>query len=248
MIRIIFLGMLVLLTYHSQRTQLNLEANEIPSRFNKGSELKTAEGGQTQALPLQGREPLTIAAEFLISTYGIGKAKLGMTLGELKQRSDQDTEFEPISPFAADLDAIAVSKQGTVQYYILYSADSREKSVEFMPTDSDVITRLMTNNYNYQTEAGVKVGTPIQEAEELYGDATLAYNVEGQSVEYISFRDYIPQNIRFRASYFKLISDGLGYSGIYPEYPGAVYTTDKYKPEAAIAAIEVFCHDDECSL
>ncbi|NJL51724.1 MAG: hypothetical protein HC930_04960 [Hydrococcus sp. SU_1_0] len=229
MIRIIFVGMLVLFTYHSQRTQLNLEASEIASGFNKGSELKT------------------IAAEFLISTYGIGKAKLGMTLGELKQNSDHDTEFEPISPFAGDLNAIAVSKRGIVQYYILYSADSRDKSVQFTPTDSDVITRLMTNNYNYQTEAGVKVGTPIQEAEDLYGDATLAYNVEGQSVEYISFDDYIPQNIRFRASYFKLISDGLGFSGIYPEYPGAVYTTDKYKPEAAIAAIEVFCHDDECS-
>ena len=103
----------------------------------------------------------------------------------------------------------------------------------------------MTNNDRYQTEYGVKVGTSIAEAEDIYGNAVLAYNTEGRSgEEYITFGASNPNNIKFKASYFKLISDGLGYSGIYPEYPGVSYTTDKYRDDAAIAAIEVSCNDD----
>ncbi|MEO1340680.1 MAG: hypothetical protein AAFV28_05935, partial [Cyanobacteria bacterium J06635_13] len=92
----------------------------------------------------------------------------------------------------------------------------------------------------------IDVPTLIEEAEDLYGNAVLAYNIDGESVEYIFFGDYEPPNVRFRASYFKLISDGLGLAGIYPQYPGVAYTTDKYQPESAIAAIEVACDRDTC--
>ncbi|MEL6930313.1 MAG: hypothetical protein AAFO95_16985, partial [Cyanobacteria bacterium J06600_6] len=93
---------------------------------------------------------------------------------------------------------------------------------------------------------GIKVGTAIEEAEDIYGNAVLAYNVDGESGEYITFNDYNSENVRFRASYFKLISDGLGFAGIYPEYPGVAYTTEKYQSEAAIAVIEVACAEDDC--
>lgn len=89
-------------------------------------------------------------------------SELGMSLGKLKQISTRDTELKLISPFATNFNAIAVSKQGLVQYYILYSTDSTDQSGEFKPTDQDLITHLMTNNYNYQTAVGIKVGTPIQ--------------------------------------------------------------------------------------
>lgn len=185
-----------------------------------------------------------VADEFLISAEGIGKAKLGMTLGELKQISDSDTEFKLVSPFLVDASAIAVSKDGLVQYYILYPAGTTSHSDGSTPTDKDRITLLMTDNYQYQTKEGVKVGMPIEEAEEIYGNAVLAYNVEGESREYITFGNDNPPNINFRASFFKSISDGLDFSGIYPEYPGVTYTTDKYKDDAAIAAIEVVCSSD----
>ena len=188
-----------------------------------------------------------VAEKFLISTNGIGNAKLGMTIGKLKQISDRDTNFEVISPFMVDTSAIAVTNRGIVQYYIVYGAGSTSHSDRVTPTDDDVITVLMTDNQNYQTKEGVKVGTPIEEAEKVYGNAVLAYNTEGESREYITFGRKNPDNIRFRASYFKLISDGLGFSGIYPEYPGVSYTTDKYREDAAIAAIEVVCTADDCT-
>ena len=188
----------------------------------------------------------TVTNDFLISTHGIGKAKLGMSLGELKRISSQDINFEVI-PFFTDTSAIAVSKQGIVQYYLLYPAGSTSHPDGVTPTDNDVITTILTDNQNYKTKEGIKVGTPIEEAEKIYGDAILAYNTEGEPREDITFGKQNPENIRFKASYFKQISNGLGFSGIYPEYPGVSYTTDKYRKDAAIAAIEVVCDVDNCA-
>lgn len=186
-----------------------------------------------------GEAIASLKEDILISATGIGKAKLGMTIQKLKDISEQDTEFELKSPFLHDLNAIAVSKNDIIQYYVL--------SNKVTPTDQDIITLVVTKNHNYQTREGVKVGTPIKEAELLYGDAVLTYNIEGKSQEYISFGNDIAENIKFRASYFKSISDGLGFSGIYPEYPGVSYITDKYRDDAAIAAIEVSCITEDCS-
>lgn len=222
--RIIFLATLALFGCQLQATQVQRQNKQITPNVHEVSAKQI------------------VTSEFLISTHGIGKAKFGMTLGQLKEISGKDTEFNPIADFTSDLNAIAVRKNGLDQYYILYPADSDQ----FMPSDQDVIRQLITNNYNYQTEEGVKVGTQIRDAEAIYGDAILAYNVDGESVEYISFGNYEPQNIRFKASYFKLISDGLGFAGIYPEYPGVAYTTDKYQSDAAIASIEVSCDQDTC--
>ena len=224
--RIIFLALLCLCSCQSYKTQLQ---NVDTAKNSPGSSTKQ-----------------DVAPEFIVSTDGIGRAKLGMTLGELKKISDSETKFETISPFAPHLNAIAVSKQDLVQYYILFETDANRSLSKFVPTDNSLITMLVTNNYNYQTQEGIKVGTPIQEAEDTYGNAVLAYNTDGESLEYITFNDYEAPNIRFTASYFKLISNGLGFAGIYPEYPGTVYTTDKYQSDAAIAAIEVSCTEDTC--
>lgn len=226
--RIIFLTLLILPACLSQKIESQSSPSNTATKVNQVS---------TQP---------NLAKELLISANGIGKAKLGMTLGELKQISPPDTEFELISSFMVDTNAIAVNQKGLVQYYIIYPAGSTSHPDGSTPTDNDLITLLMTDNQNYQTAEGVKVGTPIKQAEEIYGDATLAYNIEGESREYITFGAENPANIRFRASYFKLISDGLGFSGIYPEYPGVSYTTDKYKEDAAIAVIEVGCDQDSC--
>ena len=187
----------------------------------------------------------SVADEFLISAEGIGKAKLGMTVGELKQVLDGDTKFEVVSPFMVDVNAIAVSRDGLVQYYVLYPAGTTSHP-DNTPTDNDRISLLMTDNYNYQTKEGVGVGTSIEEAEEIYGNAVLSYNIEGESREYITFGDNNLDNVNFRASYFESTSNGLGFSGIYAEYPGVVYTTDKYREDAAIAAVEVVCTPELC--
>lgn len=226
--QIIFLALLILPACLSPKNESQFPATKTSSR-------------EEQITP----KPFVQEA-LRISANGIGKAKLGMTLRELKQISAPDTEFKLISPFMVDVTAIAVSKRGLVQYYILFPAGSTSHADGLTPTDNDPITLLMTDNQNYQTAEGVKVGTTIKQAEDIYGDAILAYNIEGESREYVTFGGQNPPNIRFRASYFKLISDGLGFSGIYPEYPGVSYTTDKYQVDAAISAIEVACNPSDC--
>ncbi|NJO73948.1 MAG: hypothetical protein HC833_09510 [Leptolyngbyaceae cyanobacterium RM1_406_9] len=54
----------------------------------------------------------TVPDELLISSEGIGLAKLGITLGELKQSLGAETEFVVESPFMVDFDAIAVRQGG----------------------------------------------------------------------------------------------------------------------------------------
>ena len=107
---------------------------------------------------LQNKDP-GIDRDLIISSEGIGKARLGMTLGQLKEISDPDTEFKLQSSFMVDLNAIAVTKSGVVQYYILYLAGTTSHPDRITPSDRDPITILMTDNPNYQTKEGVKVGT-----------------------------------------------------------------------------------------
>ncbi|WP_019509448.1 hypothetical protein [Pleurocapsa sp. PCC 7319] len=222
-------------------TGLFLSACQPKSLETKSQEIQSAEPSQTKP-----NIRTSVGKEFMISSEGIGRAKLGMTLGKLKQISDHKTEFKLISPFMVDVNAIAVSQGSIVQYYILYPAGTTSHPDRVTPTDEDLITTLMTDNFNYQTKEGVKVGTRIEEAEKIYGNATLSYNVENESREYITFSNYMPPNMRFRASYFKSSSNGLSFSGIYPEYPQVSYKTDKYREDAVIAAIEVSCPSDNC--
>lgn len=121
--------------------------------------------------------PTAIDREFLISSAGIGMAKLGMTLGELKQVLGKDAEFKTESPFMVDIDAIAIVKNGSIQYYILYPAST-------IMSDSEPITYLMTKNSDYRTKKGVSIGTTIQQAETIYGEATLSFSTYNESREY----------------------------------------------------------------
>ena len=224
--RFILLTLLLLSACQAQTVDLQSQNDELSSSIGENTAISSE--------------------NVLISAEGIGKARLGMTIDELKAVLDEDTKFEVISPFIQNVNAIAVSKNDIVQYYVLCSQKDTAEAGFQIPQDEDTIEVLITDNHHYQTREGVKVGMPIEEAEEIYGDAILAYNQGGESKEYITFNKNSSENIRYRASYFKLISDGLGYSGIYPEYPGVSYTTDKYQNNAAIAAIEVSCNPEDC--
>lgn len=180
-----------------------------------------------------------VAEEFTISPEGIGKAKLGMTLGELKQISDPDTKFKiglvKIGPLMNDdYSTIAVSKSGVVQYYILYLAGTTSHPDKITPTDADPITILRTDNPNYQTKEGVKVGTSIKEAEAIYGDAILTYCNVSMSGEHVDFSNLMSSNIRFKPN-----SIESGFAGIYPDPSLEKSDTKEFHDNAKIATIEV---------
>jgi hypothetical protein len=113
----------------------------------------------------------TPAAAYLISPEGIGEARLGMKLGELKQKLADGAELGEDQPFLVDLNAIPVRINKEVQYYILHFSSEPL-------TDSDPIPFLMTDNPKYRTAEGVGPGVAIAQAKKVYSDATLYYNLE----------------------------------------------------------------------
>ena len=171
----------------------------------------------------------------LISASGIGPAQLGMTLGELKQIMGTETEFTVQSPFIVDFDAIAISQSGEVQYYILYLAGQSF-------TDTDVIQGLLTSNSKFQTAAGVGPGTPIQQAEQAYGKATLSYNTENESREYVRFEDQPAPNISFSTG-----STTQETAGVYSSPTGGYNETQEFKENTAITSVLVVCLDENCA-
>lgn len=158
-----------------------------------------------------------------------------MTLGELKESLGSDVEFTVESPFIVDFDAIAVREAGEPQYYILYLAG---ESFE----DEDVIQGLFTDNPKFQTAEGVGPGTAIAEAEETYGQATLSYNTQNESREYVRFQEQPSSNISFATG-----NANENPSGIYPSVSEDYNETQEYHSDAVIQSVLVICLTEGCA-
>jgi hypothetical protein len=169
-----------------------------------------------------------------ITPVGIGAAKIGMTFKELKEQVGKGFEFPVKTNFVEGFDAIAVTKGGTVQYYIPYPTGTNF-------TDTDRIQHLLTDNPNYRTQQGVGPGTTIGQAVSVYGSATLSMSKENESREFISFSQH-PSGLAFRPK-------PLGkrtFAGEYPESNEEYLKTQKYDRRAAIGQITVSCPEDKC--
>jgi len=171
---------------------------------------------------------------FLISAEGIGPAKLGMTLGELKQSLPSAT-FEVQSPFIVDFDAIAVSQDGKPQFYILYLAGESFG-------DGDVVQGVLTDNPSYRTDRGVGPGTAIAQAEQIYGDATLSYNTQNESREYVRFAQHPASNLSFGTG-----NGSAETAGIYPSPTSEYNETQQFREDATIQSVLVICLSEACT-
>jgi hypothetical protein len=169
-----------------------------------------------------------------ITPVGIGGAKIGMSLKELKEQMGEGFKFPIKASFIEGFDAIAVTKAGTVQYYIPYPTGTQF-------TDTDKIQHLMTDNPDYRTEQGVGPGTSIQQAATVYGGATLSLSKENESREFINFTQH-PNGLAFRPKPVGKQS----FAGDYPESNDEYLKTQKYDNRAAIGQITVSCAEDKC--
>jgi hypothetical protein len=175
----------------------------------------------------------SIDPERKITASGIGQAKVGMTLGELKQKLGKEFKFEVKSPFISDFDAVAVVKNRKVEYYIPYPSATKL-------TDGDRIQHLVTDNPNYRTEQGIGPGTRIAQASGVYGSPTFSFSRDSQSGEFVNFTQN-PNGIAFRPKPPK----NRDLAGVYPESNEDYLQTEKYDPRTSIGQIRVSC-GDEC--
>jgi hypothetical protein len=171
----------------------------------------------------------------LISAKGIGAAQLGMTFQDLKQALGTEATFAVKSPFIVDFDAIAVQKNGKVQYYILYLANQSF-------TDRDVIQGLFTDNPKFQTAEGVGAGTTLKAAVQAYGKATLSYNLQNEGREYAQFDRQAAHNLSFATG-----NGNTETAGIYASPTGEYNQTHDFKPDAKIKSILLVCLSDDCA-
>jgi hypothetical protein len=171
----------------------------------------------------------------LITDKAIGAAQLGMTFGDLKKALGAGYEFVVQSPFIVDFDAIAVKRGGEVQYYILYLAKQPF-------TDADTIQGLLTKNPKFLTAGGVGAGSGIDKAQKSYGKATLSYNTQNESREYVRFERQPANNISFATG-----NGSSNGAGVYPSPTGEYNETQKFKENAKIESVLVVCLTEACA-
>ncbi|MDJ0736033.1 MAG: hypothetical protein QNJ47_18555 [Nostocaceae cyanobacterium] len=178
--------------------------------------------------------PTTPSASQTISEKGIGEAKLEMTYGELKKALGSNVEFKVESPYMVDFDAIAVTKGGKVQYYILYPTGKTF-------ADTDKIRDVLTNNPDYRTDKGIGPGTTIKQAAAEYGDPTLYYSTANESREFVKFANFKPDNIYFRPK-----ATNQGFAGVYPSQIQEYNKTGEFQSGATINTVQVSCSPTVC--
>ena len=127
-----------------------------------------------------------------------------------------------------DINAIAISKEGEVLYYLLFPVG----------VDIDELTPIqviMTDNPRYATQEGISVGTKIKDVETVYGTPTFGYNVNNESREYVEFSNHPATSISFRPN-----SEESGFAGVYGQDIQEYNQTNSYQDDAVISSIEVY--------
>ena len=131
------------------------------------------------------------ASELVITSDGIGRARRGMSLGEL--RSVLPTSHAvgaPDDAFMVDIVAIPVTTANDTLYRLVFPAGEA--------IGDDALPHLvMTMHLRARTEDGVGPGTTLADAAQIYGEPTLSYSIYDESREYAEFPGQ-PDHVRFR--------------------------------------------------
>lgn len=162
-------------------------------------------------------------SDYLIAENSVGPAKLGMKFGELKSSLPED--------YIVQSDSGGVDVAGCK---VLNSSDNKE--LFFIVTklgtckDNDIIKAIQVSSYLFKTKEGLGAGSLVSDAEKIYGKATLSFNQEAESREYVKFENF-HSHILFR---------DYEHYGIYDKKPCSYCQTSKYKDDARIDAIELY--------
>jgi len=167
------------------------------------------------------------AERLVISSDGIGLARRGMSLGELRNALPASHVMgAPDSAFMVDLVAIPVSSGADTLYRLIVPAGE--------PVGDSVTPHLvMTMHPQAQTAEGVAPGMTIADAARIYGEPVLSYSVHDESREYAEFPRQ-PERVRFRV---RPAGDGA-FAGTYAS-SGEYNTTGEYAGDARIWMIFV---------
>lgn len=172
--------------------------------------------------------PAPRPAAALIGPTGIGEARAGMTIGELRAALPAGTTLGAAAPFMVDIDALPVVRGADTLYRVLVV--SGEPSDDGAP-----VSTVATRNAAFRTAEGIGPGSTLAEAAAAYGAPTLSYRTDDESREYATFARYPHPEVHFRVG---AGSDASGLAGRYDTH-GEYNTTRDYDPDARISLVMV---------
>ncbi|MEL7086714.1 MAG: hypothetical protein AAF268_16875 [Cyanobacteria bacterium P01_A01_bin.3] len=162
-----------------------------------------------------------------ISPNSMGPARLGMTLGELRQTGLAIGEPQP---WISDFDALPVSTGDEILFFVVYGS---WETID----DSTPIGHLVTENPSMMTPEGIGPGSTIAQSETIYGPATLGYNIENHSREFVQFENSLWSDYTFEPA---VPGSPDSYAGTYDESEGDTYfETNTYRDDAVIGSISI---------
>lgn len=172
--------------------------------------------------------------DFLIDAYQVGRARLDMAFGDLKNLFPQAT-FHIVSVRTDKTFDIAVREQGR-DFLFVRTKEMDETTVDELPQSNDPVRSLMTGDTRYATAAGVRPGQTLGEAVKAYGTPELFYQ---PPTEFAAFRPEVVKNLAFY-----LIGSGEGRpAGIYAMTKEAMednwYKSDRAHSGSRISYIAV---------
>ncbi len=219
----------------------NTKDNSKDSKTKNGQGVKGAKGVDesleqfSSAINPTGAPAQKTITPQTIADGGIGAAKVGMTLAELKKSLKNTARFETQTNFAPGYNAVAVKQQGKVQFYIPYPKNQQI-------TGNEQVKFLVTDNPLYKTAEGVSPGMSIKKASAIYGTAQLAFNPKAKVEEIVAFANQ-PGDLRF----FSSGPESNGRAGIYPKKTQEQgFVTEKFSESGKIKRITVVCSESVC--
>lgn len=146
------------------------------------------------------------SADSLITSRGIGRARLGMSFGELKKLFP-DAKFRLATVRPDETADVAVSTGGKDVLYVR-TRNMDETTADELPANDDPIRSLMTNDARHATAAGIRAGSTLEEASKAYGTPELFYQ---PPTEFAAFK---PQDVN-NLSFHVVAGDGKEPAGVY---------------------------------
>jgi len=170
----------------------------------------------------------TTGATLVIGPDGIGEARPGRTLGQVRSALPDGARVGGLDAgFMVDVAALPIIHGADTLYYLLVPAGTTPQTE---PDEATPVQLVATRSAHVRTAEGVGPGTTLAEAARVYGPPTLSWHVDDESREYAAFPDHPGERIRFRVA---PASDDSAFAGVY-QTTAEYNRTTRYDPAARI--------------
>lgn len=172
---------------------LGCEAAERPPDPALEAPADTPAGTAAAGSPLAAPADSSLAAA-AISPDGIGAARQGMTLAEIRGSLGAGLHIgEPDERFMVDLVVLPVVRGQDTLYHLVFPADET-------PADGRVPLLALTDHPASRTPEGIGPGSTLAEAQARYGAPTLSYSADNEMREFAAFPGYPHPSVNFRVA------------------------------------------------